>query len=364
MFADSATRLLLVKPPFNVATPWRLRVRPGFVIAFVASIAVHLAFTLWPVDLDSAPDTPPPLQASITELPPPPRPAAAAAKPKAKPRRANLAAPPAPVTMPDPSPATASEEPALIDPTPDAIAAGPELPATPVDVAAAPPASVSAESPDKALPPRVDLVYKGYLGTRGFVLGDATYRFEHSNNQYRISTVGELRGLASLLYPGQGRLESRGSITAAGLLPYEFSFERGNRDRREVARFDWEAGIVTLHEQKTAALELPTFDWLAIMWQYYFSPPTGREVSFSVATTRRVARYTITREDVEKIEWGQGEIDTVRWHRTSEDGRSDGYVWLAPSLQFIPVKMRYIGPRGTFEALLDSIRVDEKIAQQ
>jgi len=26
--------------------------------------------------------------------------------------------------------------------------------------------------------------------------------------------------------------------------------------------------------------------------------------------------------------------------------------------------MRYIGPRGTFEALLDSIRVDEKIAQQ
>jgi hypothetical protein len=252
----------------------------------------------------------------------------------------------------------------LIDPTPDAIAAGPELPATPVDIATAPTASASAEPSDKTLPPRVDLVYKGFLGTRGFVLGDATYRFEHAGNQYRISTVGELRGLASLLYPGQGRLESRGSITAAGLLPYEFSFEGGNKDRREVAQFDWEAGIVTLYEQKTAALELPTFDWLAIMWQYYFSPPTGREVSFSVATTRRVARYTITREDEERIEWGQGEIDTVRWHRKSEDGRSDGYVWLAPSLHFIPVKMRYIGPRGTFEALLDSIRVDEQIAQQ
>ena len=100
------------------------------------------------------------------------------------------------------------------------------------------------------------------------------------------------------------------------------------------------------------------------MWQYYFSPPVGREVSFSVATTRRVVRYTITREDDEKIEWGQGEIDTVRWHRRSEDGKSDGYVWLAPTLHFIPVKMRYIGPRGTFEALLDSIRVDDKIAQQ
>jgi hypothetical protein len=345
--------------------PRRWPARPVFVIAFAASIASHVAVSLWPVDFTRASDLPP-LLATITELPPPPKPVvvAAKAKPRPKPRRASPAAPPAPVTAPEPAPVAASEEPApaLIDPTPEGIAAGPELPALPVDVAGAPSAPV--EVSDKVLPPRVDLVYKGFLGTRGFVIGDATYRFEHSDNQYRISTVGELSGLAWLLYPGQGRLESRGSITAAGLQPYEFAFERGSRERREVALFDWEAGIVTLNDQKTSALELPTFDWLAIMWQYYFSPPVGREVSFSVATTRRVARYTITREDDERIAWGQGEIDTVRWHRTSEDGRSEGYVWLAPSLHFIPVKMRYIGPRGTFEALLDSIRADEQIARQ
>ena len=342
---------------------WRSLARPCLVIALVASVALHVALSLWPVDFTSAPDVPA-LQATITELPPPPKMVVAAAKPKAKPRRASPIVPTAPVTTPEPAPMNAVEEPALIDPTADAMAAGPELPAVPVDVATAPEIGPSSAPTDKTLPPRVDLVYKGFLGTRGFMLGDATYRFEHSGNQYRISTVGELRGLPALLFPGQGRLESHGSITAAGLLPYEFSFERGSKERREVATFDWEAGIVTLNDRTTAALELPTFDWLAIMWQYYFSPPTGREVSFSVATTRRVARYTITREDDEKIEWGQGEIDTVRWHRRSEDGKSDGYVWLAPSLHFIPVKMRYAGPRGTFEALLDSIRVDEKIAQQ
>jgi len=338
------------------------RVRPRYLIALAASLAVHLAFSLWPADFTSIPAAPP-LQATITELPPPPRVVAAAPKPKAKSRRTSPIAPPAPVTAPESAPTAASDEPALIEPTADAIAAGPEQPAVPVEVAAAADIPPLAE-PDKTLPPRVDLVYKGFLGTRGFVIGDATYRFEHSGNQYRISTVGELRGLPALLFPGQGRLESHGSITAAGLLPYEFSFERSSTGRREVALFDWEAGVVTLHEQKTAALDVPTFDWLAIMWQYYFSPPTGREVSFSVATTRRVVRYTITREDDERIEWGQGEIDTERWHRRSEDGKSDGYVWLAPSLHFIPVKIRYSGQRGTFEALLDSIRVDEKIAQQ
>ena len=337
------------------------RVRRGFVLGLAASIAVHLGLSLWPVDLASVPEQPP-LQASITELPPPPKPIAAVAKPKPKSRRASPV--PTPVPPPEPAPVAEVEAPALQEPAADAIAAGPELPTAPVEVAAAAPSPATPEIPEKTLPPRVDLVYKGYLGTRGFMIGDATYRFEHSGNQYHISSVGELRGLAALLYPGQGRVESRGSITAAGLQPYEFAFERGSRERREVAQFDWEAGIVTLYDQKTAVLELPTFDWLAIMWQYYFSPPTGDAASFSVATTRRVARYTITREDDERITWGQGEIDTVRWHRTSEDGRSDGYVWLAPSLHFIPVKMRYAGPRGTFEALLDSIRVDEKLAQQ
>lgn len=332
--------------------------RRGFVLALAASVAVHLAFTQWPVDLPSSPQIVP-LQATITELPPPPKPVASVSKPKPKPkpRRANPAVPPPPVVAPAAEPLPA--EPALLEPTPEAIAAGPELPTAPVDVAATPSVPIPTEASDKTLPPRVDLVYKGYLGTQGFVIGDATYRFEHSGNRYRISSVGELRGLAALFYPGQGKVESRGSITAAGLQPYEFTFERSNRPQREIAVFDWEAGVVTLNDMKTAALEIPTFDWLAIMWQYYFSPPSGREVSFSVATTRRVARYTIRREEDERIEWGQGEIDTVRWHRTSEDGRSDGYVWLAPSLRFIPVKIRHHGPRGTFEALLQSIRVDE-----
>jgi hypothetical protein len=339
-------------------------VRRGFVLALAASIAVHLACTQWPIELSSAAPDPVPLVATLTELPPPPKPVAVAPKPRPKPRRASPVAPPRPAAAPEVAPEPVATEAPPIDPTPDAIAAGPELPAVPVEVAAAPPLPEQAEANEKTLPPRVDLVYKGFLGTQGFMIGDATYRFEHSGNQYRISSVGELRGLAALFYPGQGKVESRGSITAMGLQPYEFTFERTRPERREIAVFDWEAGVVTLQDLKTAALDLPTFDWLAIMWQYYFSPPTGREVSFSVATTRRVARYTITREDDERIEWGQGEIDTVRWHRTSEDGRSDGDVWLAPKLHFIPVKIRYTGPRGTFEALLETIRADPDAAAQ
>ena len=199
-----------------------------------------------------------------------------------------------------------------------------------------------------------------YFGTRGFLIGEATYRFEHADNRYRISTVGEARGLAALLLRGQGKLESRGTITAAGLQPHEFVAERGSRDRRERATFDWESGIVSLHEDKTAALMLPTFDPLALMWQYYFSPPTADEQTISIATTRRVVTYTVTRTGTETIAWPNGELDTEVWHRVSADGKTDALIWLAPKLNFIPVKIRVSNTdRGTLEVVLDAIRVDE-----
>ena len=350
---------VLAGPP---RSGWRTRVLP---LALTASLAVHLALSLWPVDMPTTPEAVP-LLATITELPSPPSPAAIAPRPKPKPKR--VTAPPAPVVGPEPAPVTAADTPpsepeearaadALADTSPPpVVASAPEPP---------PLAPVTPDPPPKTLPPRVDLAYKVFLGTQGFMIGDATYRFEHDGNQYRMETVGQARGLAALLIRGVGRIESRGLITATGLQPQEFAVERGSKERREVARFDWETGIVTLHEDKTAALELPTFDPLAVMWQFYFSPPVGDELSFTVATTRRVNRYTIERQGSEKIEWPNGVVDTELWHRKSDDGKIDSYIWLAPSLHYVPIKMRLVATnRGTIEALLDSIRVDESAAQQ
>ena len=332
-------------------------------IALVASLALHLALTLWPVEVSDEPE-PTVLSATITELPPPPLPVAPPPAPKPNPRpRAKAVAPPAPV-----APAPASEpvaEPVPHDEGPVADAAPPAEAATPATEP--PPALVEetarAEVPVapsmKSLPSRVDLSYSVTYGP-GLPIGEATYRFEHSANRYKMSTLGRARGLAALVLRGEGRIDVRGLITPQGLQPWELAVERGSRERREVATFDWESGIATLAGDRTEALELPSFDPLSLMWQFYFAPPQGDELAFNLVTTRRVLRLKVNREGTEKVDWPYGEVEAERWHRTSDDGRTEAILWLAPSLRYLPIRMRVSNTlRGTLEITLAAIRVDD-----
>ena len=217
-----------------------------------------------------------------------------------------------------------------------------------------------ADATMKELPLRIDLGYKVFLGTNGLLIGDGTYSFEHTGDTYRIVSIARPRGLAASLVPGRGRAESRGVITSRGLQPREFSIERGSPDKREIADFDWNTGTVALYGDKLEPFDVQTSDPMALLWQFYFAPPAGNEFTFSVATTRRVYRYTIKREGREKIAWGNRIVNTEVWRRRSDDGSADVYAWLAPSLNYVPIKLRInVAPLGVVEALLDTMRVDD-----
>jgi hypothetical protein len=328
-------------------------------LAFAASLLLHLAITQWDIRFSDSTEALPPLTATITELPPPPAPAPAARPtPRPKPKRnVRVAAAPA-------APVAAQAEPAVEQATAAPQDEAPEPPpaAAPLDE----PVAAATELPalPKQLPPRIDLTYRGFLGTRGFFIGDAVYRLEHSANQYKISTVGEARGLAALFFRGQGKATSEGAITASGLQPNTYSIERTHNYRRESATFDWESGMVILNDDKALPLELPTFDPLAVIWQFYFAPPGQEDAEFNIATTRKIYHYVFHRVGNETVTLPFGDVDAQIWERQAGDGGLEAQIWLAPSLHYVAVKVRLSNDRATVEALLDSIHVDETIAQQ
>jgi len=336
----------------------RLLHRPSGVLAAAVAISLlaHLLIASLPRPPVSEPEALPMLSATITEMPPPPSPAPAqpALKRKPKPRSAPVIAAPRPdatiASMQSESDAVALH--AMAEPAPP-------LAERPV-VAEAPAAS----PPAHPIPPRIELVYRGFLGTRGFFIGDAVYRLEHEGGRYTITTVAQARGLAALFLRGEGRLSSTGTITDAGLQPDIYTAERTSDGRHEAAMFDWLTGMVFLNDHKTAPLVLPTFDPLAVLWQFYFVPPGEDETDFNVATTRRVYHAHFRRVGAETLTLPFAKVETEVWERDGGDGNMTARVWLAPSLHHVMVKMRLSNGRITGEALLDSIRVDEAIAQQ
>jgi hypothetical protein len=336
-------------------SPWRPR--GILLLAFAASLLLHFAITQWDVRFSDPVEAPPPLTATLTELPPPPA-LAPAARPKPKPKRSiRVAAVSTPAVV-------AQAEPAV-----EQVVTAPEVAAPdplPVPAPLDEPVAAATEFPllPKQLPPRIDLAYRAFLGTRGFFIGDAVYRLEHSANQYKISTVGEARGLAAILFRGQGKATSEGAITASGLQPNIYSIERTSNYRRESATFDWETGMVTLNDDKALPLELPTFDPLAVLWQFYFAPPGQEDAEFNIATTRKIYHYIFHRIGNETVTLPFGEVEAQIWRRQTGDGGLEAQIWLAPSLHYVAVKVRLSNERATVEALLDSIHVDETIAQQ
>ena len=338
-------------------------VRKGLLAALAVSVLVHVAWTFWPVDTTAEPEGTV-LTATLTEMPPPPVPQVESApaqpsverkRPKPRPRVPTIATPDA--SAPKVEATTSATDAQKTTDRADAASDAPPAVANAAAPTEAPP------PPTVTLPPRVDLAYKVFLGTQGFQIGDATYRFEHDGDRYRIATVGQARGLAALIVRGTGKVESHGRITPDGLRPYEFAIERGSADKREVAFFDWDAGNVVLHDGERAHLEPPTYDPLTILWQPYFAPPGTADQTFGIATTRKVGRYTLKLQEEETIAWRRGDIVTQRWHQRSDDGKTEAWFWLAPSMHYIPIKMRVTRTsRGTLEVLLDSIRADEGAA--
>jgi len=333
--------------------------RRALACAIVASLLTHLIISVWPERPSVDTEPLPALSATITEIPPPPAPIVKRVPPKRKPKATTPAVPVIAAAAETSEPVAAVAEDPVAEAAPEAAASAPPAPTEEVL-----PVAVSNAAPLRQLPPRIELVYRGFLGTQGFFIGDAVYRLEHGDNRYSITTIGQARGLAALFLRGEGRLTSSGTITSAGLQPDLYTAERSSDGRHEAATFDWESGIVLLNGDKTAGLELPTFDPLAVLWQFYFAPPDRDEAEFNVATTRRVYHSRFHRTGVESVTLSFGEFDAEVWERTAGDGNITARVWLAPSLHHVMVKMRLSNGRLTGEALLDSIRVDETVAQQ
>lgn len=211
------------------------------------------------------------------------------------------------------------------------------------------------------LPPSADLHYDLSARQRGLALkGDANVTWRQGDGKYEVKVDSRVAVFGTLL-----ENHSQGAIDAYGLAPEQFSEKRLRKDPTSIT-FDRAGKSMSFSEgDKTYKLKGGEQDRTSITWQLAavaraagdkFKP--GSEWPFFVAGRSSAEAWTFKVVKQEKVQTGMGELDAVLVERKALPGSRDQSVevWLAPSHEWYPVKIRFTeGDKETIEQTIKSI---------
>lgn len=174
-----------------------------------------------------------------------------------------------------------------------------------------------------------------------------------------LPSVKRYEASQSLQVPivGVRRQSSVGSIGPQGLQP-EIFMDSGRKEYSTT--FDATAGQIRFSRGSEPALwasgmqdRMSVFfqvaGMLAAAPQRY---PQGTQIIVQTASSSRVAPWTFIVRGTETLQLPAGRMATIRLEHQSESGLEDGLqssLWLAPSLQYLPVRIRLLEDAGRDE---------------
>lgn len=225
-----------------------------------------------------------------------------------------------------------------------------------------PPAEqASAECGDAAAwPPPFRLVFEA-TATRSllWITGESDLVLTRDGDGYVLVSETNAAGFY------HARQSSRGLVAAGGLVPVEYTEQRGRRPQ-ETATFDWRARRVRFSAAAQFAETRPRMqDRLSLLLELGRLAKLQPAASFAevpVAGVRHASVYRFERRGTETLELPAGRFDAVKLERPADAPGNDRHdrleVWLAPALCWLPVRVRYADERGmTIDQQLKSAHI-------
>jgi hypothetical protein len=210
-----------------------------------------------------------------------------------------------------------------------------------------------------ALPSSARYVYRTTNSEIRLATGATTVEWTLAGDgRYRLRMTTVALGMTVL------ELDSQGSLREYGLAPERYVETRARRSP-EAANFDWDGRRVTFSAR---AHERPLVDGaqdrisfqiqLMLLGQArpeWFRP--GARTVMQMAGRDDMASYRFRSAGRETTQTGLGPLEAVRLERvTARDSDARIEVWLAPSLAWLPVRLRFTDRYGRVtESVLESV---------
>ena len=138
---------------------------------------------------------------------------------------------------------------------------------------------------------------------------------------------------------------SQGKIGESGIQPVSYHYQRsgGSREREASLAFDWEQGIVENDvEESRWKMEIPpgTLDKLVSQLGMMLALSKGKtDITFKIADGGKLKDYRFAKVGEETLQLPAGTFDTVKLIKVRENNKRETYIWCAPELNYLPVRI-------------------------
>ena len=180
----------------------------------------------------------------------------------------------------------------------------------------------------------------------------SNYSLKHENNGIRLTQHTETVGLAALLRNDQLDENSFLSVQNNKLLLTEFSYKQTSSDKKNrntQIKIDWSHSgkkllgkITGSAHGKKLELEVDKPIWDTSSYQIPLMLNTKKDAApqkYTMMVKGKLLNYTFITHGLEETEVNGNTIQTIKIERDSNNGKSPIYLWLAPSLNNLPVKI-------------------------
>jgi len=235
----------------------------------------------------------------------------------------------------------------------------------PLQAAAAPNATAAAAEHPSArrafsLPPSADLSYTIKARQKGMsISGDALVQWRQGDGKYSIATESHAGIFGKIL-----ENRSEGAVDSYGLAPATFH-EKRFRKEATTATFRRDVKTITFNKgDESYPIKGGEQDRTSAPWQLAavarsapdkFTP--GSEWAFFVAGRRDAEPWVFKVVGREPLQTGMGELEAVHFTKSPPKGDQGQHVdlWLAPSLDWYPVRILFDDDGDTVDQLLDKV---------
>ncbi len=203
------------------------------------------------------------------------------------------------------------------------------------------------------LPQQGELTYNLYWSKDRWLVGQAVHRWSvDGGGHYILSSESKTTGLFALIHPLTIADETHGFLTDQGMAPFHY-VTRANDEPAATVHFDRQTSRVRFYlnnvARPAATVEGRVFDKLSFLYQLYLMRPQEKTFTIMITLGYRIESYVIEAAGEEEIETGLGSMNAVHLRRINlAPGDDHVEVWLAPAMDYLPVKLLFFNDRGQY----------------